>query len=396
MKKLTSIVAIMAVFTLAVCFVMIGAASVELKSNFGIDNAAIGKMVLLFFLTCMIVQLLVGPMVDKFGHKPLAITGFLVVSASIFLLAFAATFVWAIIAAVLLGIGAICCNTVGNTLLPVVLFDGKDPARASNFGNAFVGLGFALPPLLIGVLMTDVGLSYAATLSIIAAVILVFAFCSMASAYPKVSTGFELSMAVKLLAKPMVLIAALALVCYIALESTMNTWIRTLMTELFGAGKEAVDDAAIARNAGLVLTGFALAMAVGRFITSTIKNLSQIGPKIIAAMSLVSVISIAVMCITESPVVAILAVIVTGLAFAPMFPTIVGVTFSKFDPGLYGSIFGIIFSVGLIGPTFLPFVIGKLSVGRTIQQTLPIAAVVAGALLVIALIMSRIAKSKEQ
>jgi fucose permease len=396
MKKLTSIVAIMAVFTLAVCFVMIGAASMELKSNFGIDNAAIGKMVLLFFLTCMIVQLLVGPMVDKFGHKPLAITGFLVVSASIFLLAFAASFTWAIIAAILLGIGAICCNTVGNTLLPVVLFDGKDPARASNFGNAFVGLGFALPPLLIGVLMTDVGLSYAATLSIIAAVILVFAFCSMASAYPKVSTGFELSKAVKLLAKPMVLIAALALVCYIALESTMNTWIRTLMTELFGAGKEAVDDAAIARNAGLVLTGFALAMAVGRFATSAIKNLSQIGPKIIAAMSLVSVISIAVMCITESPLVAILAVIVTGLAFAPMFPTIVGVTFSKFDPGLYGSIFGIIFSIGLIGPTFLPFVIGKLSVDRSIQQTLPIAAVVAGALLVIALIMSRIAKSKEQ
>jgi ABC-type Fe3+-siderophore transport system permease subunit len=79
-----------------------------------------------------------------------------------------------------------------------------------------------------------------------------------------------------------------------------------------------------------------------------------------------------------------------------MFPTIVGVTFSKFDAGLYGSIFGIIFSVGLLGPTFLPFVIGKLSVGRSIQQTLPIAAVVAGALLVIALIMGRIAKSKEQ
>jgi FHS family glucose/mannose:H+ symporter-like MFS transporter len=396
MKKLTSIVAIMAVFTLAVCFVMIGAASVEMKSKLGIDNAGIALMGFLFFLTCMIVQLLVGPMVDKFGHKPLAIVGFLVVSASIFLLAFAASFAWAIIAAILLGMGAICCNTVGNTLLPVVLFDGKEPARASNFGNAFVGLGFALPPLLIGVLMTDVGLSYAATLSIIAAVILVFAFCSMASTYPQVSTGFELSRAVKLLAKPMVLIAALALVCYIGLESTMNIWIRTLMTELFGADLEAVDNAVIARNAGLVLTGFALAMAVGRFITSTIKNLSQRGPKIIAAMSLVSVISIVVMCVTQSPVVAILAVLVTGLAFAPMFPTIVGVTFSKFDAGLYGSIFGIIFSVGLLGPTFLPFVIGKLSVGRTIQQTLPIAAVVAGVLLVIALIMNTAAKSKQQ
>lgn len=214
----------------------------------------------------------------------------------------------------------------------------------------------------------------------------------MTSTYPQVSTGFELSRAVKLLAKPMVLIAALALVCYIGMEFTMTMWTKILMTELFDSS---VNPNAV-RNAGLVLTGFALAMAVGRFATSAVKNLSKIGPKIIAAMSLISIISIVVLSITESSLVAILAVLVTGLAFAPMFPTIVGVTFSKFDPGLYGSIFGIIFSVGLLGPTFLPPVIGKLSVGRTIQQTLPIAAVVAGALLVIALIMSRIAKSKEQ
>ena len=392
MKKLTSVVAIMAVFTLAVSFIMIGSVSVELKSRLGIDNADIGTLIFLLSLTCMIVQLLVGPMVDKFGHKPLAITGFLVVSASIFLLAFAATFLWAIIAAILLGIGAICCNTVGNTLLPVVLFDGKDPARASNFGNAFVGLGFALPPLLIGILITDVGLSCAVTLSIIAVLILVFAFFAMTSTYPQVSTGFQLSKAVKLLKKPMVLIAALALVCYIGMEFTMTTWIKTLMTELFDSN---VNPNTL-RNAGLVLTGFALAMAVGRFATSAVKNLSQIGPKIIAAASLISIISIVVMSITQSPLVAILAVIVTGLAFAPMFPTIVGVTFSKFDPSLYGSIFGIIFSIGLLGPTFLPFVIGKLSVDRTIQQTLPIAAVVAGALLVIALIMNTAAKSKQQ
>lgn len=38
MKEMTSIVAIMAVFMLAVCFVIIGAASVELEAKLGLTE----------------------------------------------------------------------------------------------------------------------------------------------------------------------------------------------------------------------------------------------------------------------------------------------------------------------------------------------------------------------
>ena len=385
MKKMTSIVAIMAVFTLAVCFVMIGAASVELMAKLGLAEGQIGIMVLLFSLTCIVAQLAAGPLVDRLGHKPLAIAGFVVAGASIFLLAYASSYPLAVLAAMLLGVGAICCNTVGNTLLPVVLFGGKEPARASNFGNAFVGLGFALPPLLIGVLQADVGLSYEAIMSLIAIIVLAFTLFALLSTYPQVSTGFELSRALGLLRSPVVVIAALALICYIGLEFTMNTWIRLLMVELFE--RAGGDEARIARNAGLVLTAFALAMALGRFLTSAIKNLTAIGTKVIAAMAAVSVVTIGVMCVAASPVLVIVAVFVTGLAFAPMFPTIVGVTFSKFEPGVYGSVFGVIFAVGFLGPTFLPYVIGKASEAGSIQAAMPIAAVVAGVLCVVGLLM---------
>jgi fucose permease len=385
MKQMTSIVAIMAVFTLAVCFVMIGAASVELEAKLELTKGQIGMMVLLFSLTCIVAQLAAGPLVDRIGHKPLAITGFVVAGASIFLLAYAASYALAVLAAILLGVGAICCNTVGNTLLPVVLFEGKEPARASNFGNAFVGLGFALPPLLIGVLQTDVGMSYEATLSLIAIIVLVFTLFAILSSYPQVSTGFELSRALGLLRSPVVLISALALVCYIGLEFAMNTWIRLLMVELFE--KAGSNETGISRNAGLVLTAFALAMAIGRFGTSAIKNLTAIGTKVIAAMAAVSVVTIGVMCVAGSPALAVVAVFITGLAFAPMFPTIVGVTFSKFEPGLYGSVFGTIFAIGLLGPTFLPYVIGKASETGSIQKAMPIAAVVAAVLCGVGLLM---------
>jgi fucose permease len=390
MNKLTPVVAIMAVFTLAVCFIIIGSISEELKNEIGIDNADIGTLVFLFSLTCMVVQLLVGPMVDKFGHKPLSIIGFLVASTSIFLLAFAASFAMTVVAAILLGIGAICCNTVGNTLLPVVLFGGKEPARASNFGNGFVGLAFVLTPLIIVTLINDLGVSYSVTVSIIGALVLVFALFAIISSYPQVSTGFKLRTAVELLAKPAVLFAALALVCYIGLEWTMNTWVKPLMTELFS---DHVSANAI-RDAGRVLALFGLAMAIGRFITAGIKNLSAIGMRVIAGGALISVLSILVLVVTQNSLMAILAVLITGLAFAPMFPTIVGVTFSKFDASQYGSIFGIIFSVGLLGSMFLPKIIGSMSVGRTVQQSLPIAAVMAGFLCIIALLMGRAGKNR--
>ena len=99
MKNMTSTVAIMAVFTLAVCFVMIGAASVELMAKLGLAEGQIGIMVLLFSLTCIVTQLTVGPLVDRVGHKRLAIVGFVVAGASIFLLAYAGSYPLAVLAA---------------------------------------------------------------------------------------------------------------------------------------------------------------------------------------------------------------------------------------------------------------------------------------------------------
>ena len=148
MKKMTAVVALMAVFSLAICFIILGSISVELMAALKIDAGRFGSLVMGLFLSSCIVQLIIGPLVDKFGYKPIAILGFAVAGGSLFLLAFAPSFTAGMLACIVLGIGAMSLNTVGNTLIPVVLFGGKDPARASNFGNSFFGLGYVLTPLL--------------------------------------------------------------------------------------------------------------------------------------------------------------------------------------------------------------------------------------------------------
>jgi fucose permease len=392
MKKMTAIVALLAVFTLAICFIIMGSISVELMAALNLDAGQFGSLVMGLFLTCCIVQLFIGPSVDKFGYKSVAIFGFAITSLSMFLLAFASTFSAALIACILMGFGAMALNTVGNTLIPVVLFEGKDPARASNFGNGFFGLGYVLTPLLIVFILKTMNLGYSTALVIIGILSAIFLLLAITTGFPKVSIGFKFSMAIKLLLKPAVLIAAFALFCYMSLEISMGTWIKTLMEELFGI-RGSVN---ATTQAGLVLSLFGVAMMSGRFITSSIKNLTAIGPKVIIFASVLSILSIFLMIITKSPLPGIVAVLVAGLAFAPIFPTIVGVTFGKFDPSLYGSIFGIIFSIGLLGGTFVPKIIGNLSIGSTVQQSLLLALIMAGLLLVISLFIGRVGKSKAE
>ncbi len=376
----TSVVALMAVFSLGIAFVIIGAISEELKQALGVTNAEIGSLAFALFLTSMIVQLFIGPLVDKFGHKPLAIAGFLVLALSMLLIARATAFQTAFFASILLGVGAMCVNTVGNTLIPVVLFGGKDPARASNFGNAFFGLGLVVTPLLFPLLAAS---GYRTGLYVLAALLVVFLLVALATRFPRVSTGYQFSMAFKLLGNPAVLVAALALVCYISLESSMNTWSKPYMTELLGGADQ---PGAVAR-AGFILSLFGVAMMVGRFLTSMIKNLTAIGVRLVAGASVLAMAAILLMMMTSSPAVATAAVMLAGLVFAPIFPTIVGVTFAKFEPRLYGSIFGIIFAVGLLGGTFVPQIVGSVSVGATIQQSLMIVLGMAAALFVISLFL---------
>jgi fucose permease len=390
MNKMTAIVALMAVFTLAVCFIVLGSISVELMAALGINAGQFGTLVMAFYLTSCIVQLFIGPLVDKLGHKPVAIIGFVVTSLSMFILSFSSTFYIALIACIIMGVGAMSLNTMGNTLIPVVLFEGKDMVRASNFGNGFFGLGYVLTPLLIVFILKTLHLDYSAALITIGILSFIFLVFALIAKFPQVSTGFKFSLAFKLLLKPAVLVAALAMFCYTSLEASMGTWIKKLMEELYGGSV----NIHAAMKAGLVLSLFGVAMMVGRFLAASVKNLTARGSKVIVFASVFSLLAILIMILAKKPAISIVAVLFVGLAFAPIFPTIVGVTFAKFNPGLYGSIFGIIFAVGLLGGTFVPKFIGNLSVGSSVQQSLSIAAIIAVVLLMISMFIGRIGKPK--
>jgi fucose permease len=93
---------------------------------------------------------------------------------------------------------------------------------------------------------------------------------------------------------------------------------------------------------------------------------------------------------TNSRTFAAILVFLIGLCFGPMFPTIVGVTFARIEPAVYGSAFGIIFAVGLLGGSTLPAAIGMYSQGRPVKKSFPIAMAAALVLFVLVFIMGRV------
>jgi len=381
------VVALMCVFGLGMCFSLLGSISVKLMPRLKIDQGKFGSLISAFMFTCLIASLIVGVTVDKLGYRPVAIFGFVATAVCIFLLARGKTYGTVLGSCLLLGFGAMALNTAGNTMIPVVLYGGGNPAAASNLGNVFFGLGLFLTPLVVSFLFRK--MSYEGSISVLGVIVLVPVIFALLAKYPVSEAGFVIKDAFLLLGKPAVLVAALALFCYISLESSFCNWLTPYSKEIISRDFPEMDGDVVDATAQQMLSVFAVAMMVGRLIASQIQLITTYGDIIIAVVALVA--GLVIFAMTKSGAIWTSALVAcAGLAFAPCFPTTVGVTFAKFSPEIYGSIFGIIFAVGLLGAVIVPKAIGNLAKGSTVQKSLKLLLPACLILIILALILGRL------
>ena len=380
------VVALLCVFGLGMCFSLLGSISVKLMPRLKIDQGKFGSLISAFMLVCLVASLIAGVVVDKIGYRPVAIFGFVFTALCIFVLGRTKSYGMAFLPCLLLGFGAMALNTVGNTLIPKVLFGGENPAAASNLGNVFFGLGLFLTPLIVSFLFRKI--SYENTISALAVIVLVPVIIAIIAKYPPIKAGFVLSDAFALLKEPAVLIAALSLFCYISLESSFCNWLPPYSKEIISKDFSGLDGAVVDATAQRMLSVFAVAMMVGRLIASQIEMITVHGSWFIAGAAVVATLVILAMTKSRAIWTSALAVC-AGLAFAPCFPTIVGVTYDK-HPENFGSVFGIIFAVGLLGAVIVPKAIGNLAKGSSIQKSLKLLVPACILLIVLALVLGKL------
>jgi len=381
-------VAILCVFGLGMCLTLLGSISVKLMPRLKIDKGKFGSLISTFMFSCLVASLIIGVVIDKIGYKPVAVFGFSATALCIFLLAQSKTFVMAAVACILLGFGAMALNTAGNTLIPVVLFEGQNPAAASNLGNVSTCLGLFLSPMLVSLLLKRI--SYEKTVSVLGLIVLAPVILAILAIYPQSQAGFAFSDALALLAKPAVLVSALVLFCYIALESSFCNWLPAFGKEVISREKSDVEAASVDASAQRLLSILAIAMMVGRLGASQIPKITEYGSWVVAASALVTGLIVLAMMAAKTTRTAQVLAALAGLAFAPCFPTTIGVTFAKFSPEIYGSVFGIIFAIGLLGAVIVPKAIGNLAKGSSIQKSLKLLLPICVALIILALVLGRI------
>jgi FHS family glucose/mannose:H+ symporter-like MFS transporter len=365
-------------FIFGIIIAFLGSVKLKLTSRVGADDAQFGKIVSVLQWTMVVMAILAGLMLDSLGFRTVIILGAVLSAAAILYFGQSRTITSVMIACVVLGIAGQFVNVAGNTLNPM-LFD--DLSAGSNLGNSFFGLGALLIPVITAALFSR--MKYSLALAIVAVICLPAVLLALLGDFP--ATGgqsFSADVALSLLGNHITWLAALTLFCYIGLEVSMAVWITSYATEL-GANET---------KAAQTLSLFFVAMMVGRLIVGlqdkvTGIGLTPIGGYVLSVAALIAAVAITMMMKSNSLTSARRAVILAGLVFAPIFPTTIGVAFQHFEEAQRGTLFGVIFAIGLIGASTIPAWIGNLAKDKSVKSGLNILRITAIALAVIAALL---------
>lgn len=384
---MVTIAALSCVFGVGMCFALLGSLGVKLMPRLGIDRGRFGTLVSALMMTSLFASLLMGMVTDKIGFKPVAVFGFLATAACIFFLGRSRTFGAAAACCIVLGLGAMALNTAGNTLIPIVLFGGANPAAASNLGNVFFGLGLFLTPLAVSFLLRKT--SYEKSVAFLGLLILLPVVPALLASYPKAASGFVLSTALSLVTNPVVIVGAAMLFLYSSIETSFCSWLPAYAKEIIGRGAAGGDESAVDARAQRMLSWFAIAMMAGRLVTSQIEGITRYGSWVVCGVCAVAAAVILVMTRTGKPSSLPIMAALAGFLLAPAFPTTVGLVFAK-HPANFPSSFGIIFAGAMLGGSVVPKVIGNLSRGATIQKSLRLLIPICLALALLAVLLGKL------
>lgn len=360
------VVALLCVGCLGTCFSLLGAISVKLMPRLGIDKGGFGTLISIFMSVCLAVSLVAGMVLDSVGFGPVAMAGFGLTACALLLWSRAATFPMAIVACVVLGFGAMALNTAGNTLIPEVLFGGKNPAAASNLGNVFFGLGLLLTPLSASWLFRRT--TYERALLVLGVALLLPLPLAMLATYPSSHASLDFSRVAGLLGDAVVPVAGLVLFCYFGMEASFAHWLPTLGKEVIGRDRPELEGRVVDGLAQRLLSWFALGMMAGRFTVSQIPVITRYGPWFIAGAAVVAAAVVLAITVARGTVQVRSLSIGSGLVFGLVFPTTIGVTFAHFPKDIRGTVFGIIFAIGLAGCVIVPKAIGNVARRTSVQH----------------------------
>ena len=332
----------------------LGATFPELSARLNFDLARGGALFSFLYFPQIPMVFLAGPLIDRFGKKPILAGGFLLCAAALVGIAYAPSY--AVLAALLiaLGLGGASAMSASNTLIPDLY--PENPSSPLNLAGVFFGVGAIFFPWLVAFLAARLGLVL--TIWLITVMVAGVALVAISQTFPPASSGggFDWREVRRLACDPAVIILALVLFFYSAVEISTAGWSRTFLER---------DLHALPQRSAVILTMFWVAMMVGRLAASQVVKRVR-GPKLLLGAALGAGCGLCVVVLANSVVVASVGIVICGLTYAPVFPTTAG-TASTYFPKLFATVFGILMAVGLSAGVILPPAIGYVAKVATVR-----------------------------
>jgi FHS family glucose/mannose:H+ symporter-like MFS transporter len=362
----------MAVF--GVCLALLGTTFgfPEMRERLSVDPQRLGSLSSLLITGVWVATVIAGPTIDRFGNKlVLAVSSYLA-AASLVAFAYAGSFGAAAAASFVLGFGGGGLNTSTNALVS----DLYDRERGSmlNVLGIFFGVGGLGVPLAAASLHARFTIPQMMLFAASMAFLCALGFTLMSFPAGREAHSFSLGEAARMVTYPGVLLFSFLLFFESANEQVVNTFTSTWI----GAA------GAAATTATYGLAAYQAMMMVGRIIAAPLlKVVSKRNVVIFAALG--AMVATSVLLLGQSVPIKVLGAALIGLTFAPIYPTVLAIAGDRYQR-FAGTVFGILFSIALIGAVISPSV-----AGHTAPRLGPVVPLVGAVMIfVLALVATRV------
>jgi len=318
-----------------------------MRARLQINLAQQGNLFLLLYLGIFCASLVVGPLIDHVGNKVNLLLSSAIVAVAMASFAIAHSLLAGGLAALLLGLGGGGLNTCTNALVSDLYGERRGPML--NLLGIFFGIGALCVPLLAAAIEGHFTIRqlffFCATLAALSA--LGYAVISFPPAHA--TQTFSLREVLGVARYDGVLLLGFILFLESGSEASVGGWTSTYVDAIGYS----------ARTATLILANYWAALMVSRMIA--VRVLRSAGKiQTVATSALLALLGCMILLSAHSRISLWTGTALIGLSHGPIFPTTLAIAGDRYSKRA-GTVFGLLFSVALIGGMLLPWAVGQVS-----------------------------------
>lgn len=332
-----------------IAFIVMGSVLPSLTAKYSLNAVEASSLVTFLPVGVLLGSLVFGPVVDRWGYKPLLILSTLSIILGLEGLAFLDRLGVLRFCIFLIGLGGGMLNGATNALVSEISDDRNRASRLSVLG-VFYGVGALGMPFLMGVLSGAYAWEVILRWMGIAMFASVVYFAAVGFPEPKIRQSFPVRQALGLFRQPLLLIMSLFLFFQSGLEGLFNNWTTSYLEGTPEAGRHSVI---------LLLTFFVLGMTLARVLLSWLLRVVRNVPVLAAGMA-VALAGIAVLYYSSNPAIAAAGLFAAGFGLAAGFPVTVGIIGSAYRETT-GTAIGVALFIALCGNSILNYAMGHIT-----------------------------------